>query len=73
MRQRPPNFAAGIQSLSFNRSRWHPFARLAADHPLNPAPGDAIVRIRTLLRLLMLSFTDLHIPEDETSRLMLFC
>lgn len=45
--QPPPNLAAGIQSLSFNRSRWHPVASLRPDHPLNVAPGGAAVRWRT--------------------------
>ena len=51
-RQRPPNFAARIQSLSFDRSRWHPVASLRSGHPLNLAPGGATVRVENPLRRL---------------------
>lgn len=72
--QPPPNLAAGIQSLSFNRSRWHPAASLRPDHPLNVAPGGAAVRWRTPYEGSEGgSFTMLANAEAETFIFRIFC
>lgn len=70
----PPNLAAGIQSLSFNRSHWHPAASLRSDHPPEPGTGRRRCSVENpLRRLRRSSFTVLPRAEDETSGSRIFC
>ena len=72
--QRPPNFAAGIQSLSFNQSRWHPAASYAVRSPPEPDTGRCHCSVENPLRRLRgLSSTELADAEVETAAWVVFC